>query len=764
MSVEIFDFQDVGKFIADSDLPFEYELIEDSSLNNWLRYYWSKDTLIDKLFVLQRACYSLPRSYKLWNLYLSHYLELIQDLNPIEYNEYFLRLNNEFEKCLELLNKMPMIWVKYLNFLMKQPDVSLIRRKFNQALRNLPVTQHNKIWPLYLIFADEIKGKIGSQIYLRYLTFNPNELELVFEKLLLFNDIENSFKIFDRLISIHNSLDIYLNFVDFLLKNNYNNDHIFEQLINNGLINHKDQIGKLYVKLSTHYIKKNNYLKARQIFEKGLKSSLTIKDFTIIYDSYTEFEETLISNLMKKIQDLNDETDIDLNNELDFRLLNFEKLMDKRPFLISDIKLKQNKNNVDEWLNRIKLFDPKNLKDILQTYVDAITTIDPKLSTPGLYKIWLQYSKVYEDNRDLKTARTILDKAVKVPFNSIDELVNVWIEWAELELRQDNIDLAIRVMEVATLIPNSVQKRIDITDNTLPVQTRVHKSIKLWSFYLDLVESSNNIEKTKSIYEKLFDLKIATPLTIINYANFLEDNNRYEESFKIYEKGISIFKYPVVFEIWNIYLAKVIQRNLSIERIRDLFDQSLINCPSNLSKSIYILYSKFEQDRGSVEKSIKILKKGILNVDIKDKVELYEILIQLKIDNYGISSSRDEFQEAINILPTNFALPFILKFTSIEIQLKEYERARSLFKYGSQLQSVEKNSKLWDSWNDFELSFGNVDTYKELLKSKRFATDQFKVNSEDLGFVKSSDGPKVSSINASKDTTQINPDAIDLDI
>lgn len=43
---------------------------------------------------------------------------------------------------------------------------------------------------------------------------------------------------------------------------------------------------------------------------------------------------------------------------------------------------------------------------------------------------------------------------------------------------------------------------------------------------------------------------------IINFAMFLEENKHFEESFTAYERGVALFKWPVVFEIWNTYLVR----------------------------------------------------------------------------------------------------------------------------------------------------------------------------------------------------------------
>jgi pre-mRNA-splicing factor SYF1 len=62
---------------------------------------------------------------------------------------------------------------------------------------------------------------------------------------------------------------------------------------------------------------------------------------------------------------------------------------------------------------------------------------------------------------------------------------------------------------------------------SIPVQSRLFKSLKLWSFYI------GSVEATKVIYDKVMELKIANAQTIVNYAQFLEENKYFEESFRV---------------------------------------------------------------------------------------------------------------------------------------------------------------------------------------------------------------------------------------
>lgn len=99
---------------------------------------------------------------------------------------------------------------------------------------------------------------------------------------------------------------------------------------------------------------------------------------------------------------------------------------------------------------------------------------------------------------------------------------------------------------------------------SLSVQARLFKSLKLWSFYIDLEESLGTTDSAKAAYDKVLELKIANAQVIVNYAQFLEENKYFEESFKVYERGVELFTFPVSFEIWNIYLSKFTKRYVSI--------------------------------------------------------------------------------------------------------------------------------------------------------------------------------------------------------
>ncbi len=68
------------------------------------------------------------------------------------------------------------------------------------------------------------------------------------------------------------------------------------------------------------------------------------------------------------------------------------------------------------------------------------------------------------------------------------------------------------------------------------MQGRLYRSLKLWSFYCDLEESLGTMESTQAVYDRILELRIATPQLILNYALFLQVLPR-EDLPRVYRKG-----------------------------------------------------------------------------------------------------------------------------------------------------------------------------------------------------------------------------------
>lgn len=83
-------------------------------------------------------------------------------------------------------------------------------------------------------------------------------------------------------------------------------------------------------------------------------------------------------------------------------------------------------------------------EQVAETYTQATKEINPRKATAQYHSLWIHFAKFYETGGvagegepDLKSARKLFEKAVIVPFRKVEELAEVWCEWAEMEVRNE---------------------------------------------------------------------------------------------------------------------------------------------------------------------------------------------------------------------------------------------------------------------------------------------------------------------------------------
>eukprot|EP01132_Coremiostelium_polycephalum_P005082 gene5082-6326_t len=730
------------------DLPYEDDVAKNQySLTSWLRYLEFKlnSTQKERNYIYERALRELPRSYKLWHQYLKERVLSVRGKCIVDPS--YESINNLFERSLVFLDKMPRIWIEYCQFLMIQEKITQTRRTFDRALRSLPITQHPRIWELYLKFIKKVNiPEVSIKIYKRYLKIQPEMIEEYIEYLI---EMEAWNEASLQLINIVNQdkfqstkgktrHQLWLQLCDILASHPKDVKGIkVDAIIRSGIQTFTDQVGKLWSSLADYYIQLAQFDKARDIYEEALNTVSTARDFSHIWESYTQFEDSLIVAKQEVLADLDESDTKTLEEEsLDFDMMveRYEHLVNRQPLLLNSVLLRQNPNNVQEWHKRVKLYS-KYPKMIVETYSQALKTVDPQLAKGKFYTLWASFAQYYESHNKLEQARKIFESGVKVNYKTIDDLSSIWCEYAEMELRHKNYERALDLLKRATISP---RKLIKISDSE-PVQKRLFKSTKLWTFYVDLEESYGSFHNTKSIYDKMIQLKVVTPQIILNYAAFLEENNYYEDSFKAYEQGVMIFPFPHAKDIWISYLTKFIQRygGLKLERARDLFEQVLLKCPTKDSKIFYLMYANLEEQYGLARHSMAVYDRACRNVAQEDRFNLYLLYISRASEFFGVTQTREIFTKAIELLTDNaHARDMCLRFADMERKYGEIDRARSIYIHGAQFSDPRIAVDYWNTWIEFERSHGNSETFTEMLRVKKSVQAQYSIQSNLLDIEK----------------------------
>eukprot|EP00794_Sanderia_malayensis_P015651 gene15651-17230_t len=721
--------------LEEADIPYEEEILRHPySVKCWMRYIEHKTSTGAKNnnlnLLYERALKELPGSYKLWYNYLK--LRRKQVKGKCITDPAFEDANNAHERSLVFMHKMPRIWLDYCQFVKEQKKITRTRRLFDRALRALPITQHCRIWPLYIKFIKEHNiPETAVRVYRRFLKLQPENAEEYVDYLIEIGWLDEAAT---RLASIVNND----NFVSKKGKSNHQLWHELCELmsknpdkvkslkvgliIHGGLRRFTDGLGQLWCSLADYYIRAGDFEKARDVYEEAIQTVMTVRDFGQVFDAYAQFEEGMLSTTMENSSDeMSEEDEIDL----ELRLARFEILMDRRPLLLNSVLLRQNPHNVHEWHKRVALYDGKP-EDIIATYAEAVKTVDPKQAVGKPNSLWIEFAKFYESHEQIADARTVFDKATKVEFRTVDDLATVWCEYAEMEIRNEHYEMALKIMKRATAVP-SKKAGISYHDEKEKVQSRVHKSLKLWSMYADLEESLGTFQSTKAVYNRILDLRIASPQIVLNFAMFLEESNYFEESFKAYERGIALFKWPHIKDIWNTYLTKFSKRygGSKLERTRDLFEQCLENCPPKQAKEFYLMYAKLEEDFGLARHAMTVYERATQALPPIEKYEVFNIYVKRAAEIFGVTHTREIYETAIEMLPDEYAREMCIRFADMERKLGEVDRARAVYSYCSQICDPRSTQTFWKTWHDFEVHHGNEDTFREMLRIKRSVQAQF---------------------------------------
>lgn len=758
-------------------MPYEEDVLRNGySFKPWWRYLQAK---VDaeparRFWIYERALREIPGSYKLWFHYLTERVSGLSGLPPT--HPHFMQVTSTFERALAFMHKMPKIWQLYVDFLVhKRRVVTLARTTFDRALASLPVTQHDLIWPLYIEFVKQphIPPETTKRVFRRYLKLEPDHAEQYIDFLIQLEQPGEAAILLCNLINDDGFIskqgqtrhDLWMKLCNIASKFPDKVTLRVENIIRAALAKFTTEVGKLWVSLADYHARLGHFEKAHDIFEEAIQTVVTVRDFGIIWDAYIEFEYSLIAAQMKKIADATNQPseapekkskkkkaqamgELELQAErdsLEMRMARYDDLLSRQKLLISDVILRQNPHNVAEWHRRIDLFEDQPKLQVAE-FTQALATVDPMKATGKPHTLWVRFARFWEDHGQLTGARQVFSKAVQVRFKGVQHLASVWAAYVEMELRAaDEAEgecaaeqkRARDLIQQATAVPpnyknverqmRAERKQQGDTMNVLTVQDKLFKQIKLWSLYADIEESYGTFESTKAVYERIYELKIATPLTVLNYAAFLEEHHRFEDSYRAYERGLEIFPFPHALDIWVTYLTKFLARygSTKIERTRDLFEQAVENVPPKYARVLYLMYAEFEEKYGMARHVMHIYDRASRAVPDEEQASIFNIYIRKASHFFGITRTREVFERAIEVVPDKQVRDFCMRYANIETKLGEYDRARAIFTHCAQFCDPRADTAFWQAWRKFEESHGNSETFKEMLRIRRSVIAQY---------------------------------------
>lgn len=139
-----------------------------------------------------------------------------------------------------------------------------------------------------------------------------------------------------------------------------------EAILGECMLRIKDR-GRAWEMLAEFYIRSGEIDEARRVYKEAFTKVTNVRDFGVVFAAYSQLEEELVNLYISESYP---------QQIIDEAMKKIEDLLDSRVFLLSDVKIKENPNDVSEWQNRIKLHEG-NIVEMLRTFAEAVTLLDP---------------------------------------------------------------------------------------------------------------------------------------------------------------------------------------------------------------------------------------------------------------------------------------------------------------------------------------------------------------------------------------------------
>ncbi|XP_044372687.1 pre-mRNA-splicing factor syf1 homolog [Triticum aestivum] len=725
--------------VSADDVAYEEDVLRDPfRLSGWLRYLSARRAAppAKRAAIYERALRALPGSYKLWHAYLTELGDAARAL-PVTHAAH-AGLDAAFERALAAgMSRMPRVWHMYASSLLHQRLLTRARHVLDRALRSLPVTQHHHVWPLHLRLASlpDCPAPTAVRVHGRHLQFDPDHEEDFIAFLVSAGRWRDAAQHLaaaiddEGFVSVKGTTkrQLLLDLCGLLAQHPEDVAGMpVDGILRGSIRKFPEEAGVLWTSLASHYARRGLHGKARDVFEEAMTTATTVKDFRMVFDAYLHFEHAMAAAELELCQaDAVDVQDCWLadRDSTDLAMARLERLLERRPELLNSVLLRQNPHDVQAWHERAKIFH-KDPARHAATYAEAVRTVDPAKATgKPPHTLWLALAKMYEDRGSVGCARDVLHRATQANFTAAEHLAAVYCEWAHMELRHQDPERAIDLIRRATTPPSIEPTTHAAAAGGEDVRVKLHRCLKLWLVYLNLMTTHGSLESTCAVYDKMHDLGVVTPLLVLDHATLLEQHGRFEDAFRVYERGVRSFKHPHADAIWEAYLTKFVQRHGKSrpERVRDLFQAAVLQAPPQRKKAVYLRYARFGEDFGLASRAMKVYVDAASAVPASDRLGVYEVYVARATELYGLLKARDVYQQAIvgGGLPDEGARAMCVGFADLEIVLGEVARARALYAYAAAFTDPKVYPEFWKRRNDFEVLHGDEGTFREMLRMKR---------------------------------------------
>ncbi|KAJ2996767.1 Squamous cell carcinoma antigen recognized by T-cells 3 [Globomyces sp. JEL0801] len=351
-----------------------------------------------------------------------------------------------------------------------------------------------------------------------------------------------------------------------------------------------------------------------------------------------------------------------------------------------------------------------------------------------IWDLFIQFEIGLLENKDesslkISEIQQLFQDRLKVPHQAIDETFN---SFSSFESQYDNTHYTGK-MKAATPMVAKTRKECDKRESFEIGLNETNHSLQSYLDYISYEKRKSNLKYNRlirTLYERAILVHYADPYIWRSYLSFINGQLCDPVYLKTTAQRAVRNSYACMMDpvLWTYYILGSESMKSNDDEISDIFGRgfyfvSLNQNPEDISilTTCYMcykrrLFGKNEWTSGEIESIRNIYKEGINVInsfDVQDtKYTLQETMAEIEAFYICNTTSAYELYDSIDLKSRN--AEFYLKYSQLAIKLKDFEKARSIFK--ESIRRPMKNSEsLYRSFQLFEETAGSICTLRIAL-------------------------------------------------
>ncbi|KAI8905452.1 hypothetical protein EDD86DRAFT_211526 [Gorgonomyces haynaldii] len=263
-----------------------------------------------------------------------------------------------------------------------------------------------------------------------------------------------------------------------------------------------------------------------------------------------------------------------------------------------------------------------------------------------------------------------------------------------------------QIVDKEELLEYQLTKRRDF-ENTIQ---RNRMAIGAWLKYAQWEERQNELERSRSIYERCLENDPRNQVVWLKYAEMEMKHKNVNRARNVLDRCTMLL--PRVDMLWYkyTYMEELLD---NIDGCRRVFERWMEWDPN---EDAWMQYVKFEQRYHEFEKARSVFQRFVTAFP---EPKNWLKWAKFEESNLKIDKAREIYEQLLTTLPDYCDQNVYISFAKFETRQKEHERARMIYKYAIDTLPEGKKENLYNVYTQFEKQFGDKEGTESVIIQKR---------------------------------------------